>query len=83
MLTGVHTPYILPALSPRWSEFPPDTILDMGKISAEIRNKTELPRLMTRTDVAEYLGVEEKSLANWASEWRGPAGIKFGMRGTR
>lgn len=35
-------------------------------------------RLMTRADVAQLLGVEEKTLANWRTRAFGPQGFRVG-----
>jgi len=41
-------------------------------------SKEDLPRLMTRKEVAEYLGVAEGTLKNWSSAGTGPVTVKYG-----
>ena len=45
--------------------------------------KDDLPRLMTRREVAEHLGVAEGTLRNWNSAGRGPAPVKYGTSTVR
>jgi len=42
--------------------------------------KADLPRLMSRVEVAEYLGIAEKTLRNWNSAGQGPRPIKYNGR---
>ncbi|MGO1522840.1 MAG: helix-turn-helix transcriptional regulator [Nesterenkonia sp.] len=45
--------------------------------------KEDLPRLMTRQEVADHLGVAEGTLRNWNSAGRGPTPIKYGTTAVR
>jgi predicted DNA-binding transcriptional regulator AlpA len=42
--------------------------------------KFDLPRLMTRNEVAEYLGIAPKTLSNWNSAGTGPVPVRYGGR---
>lgn len=42
--------------------------------------KSDLPRLMTRAEVAEYLGVAINTIRNWNSAGVGPRPIKYGAK---
>lgn len=41
-------------------------------------SKADLPRLMTRKEVADYLGIAEGTLKNWNSAGTGPVPVKYG-----
>lgn len=43
-------------------------------------SKDDLPRLMTRLEVAEYLGIAEHTLRNWNSGGKGPVPVKYGRK---
>lgn len=42
--------------------------------------KNDLPRLMTRDEVADYLNISPKTLANWNSANEGPTPVKWGNK---
>lgn len=44
----------------------------------ERRAAANLPDLLTRAEVAEYLQMSVSGLANWAAEGKGPRFIKMG-----
>lgn len=48
--------------------------------TASKMTKHDLPRLMTRDEVAEYLNVSPKTLANWNSAGEGPTPVKWGNK---
>lgn len=41
-------------------------------VEAPSEDRTILPKLLTRQEAAEYLGVSAKTMANWASSGIGP-----------
>jgi len=42
--------------------------------------KHDLPRLMTRDEVAKLLGISPRTLSNWNSADRGPRPVKYGAQ---
>ncbi|WP_336621721.1 helix-turn-helix domain-containing protein [Yaniella sp.] len=54
----------------------------VSKVEPKI-TKHDLPRLMTRDEVAEYLDVAPKTLSNWNSAGTGPTPVRYGGRSVK
>ncbi|MDN5730672.1 MAG: helix-turn-helix transcriptional regulator [Yaniella sp.] len=52
----------------------------MTQQQEKIVDRKDLPRLMTRQEVAEYLNISPKTLSNWRSKGGGPTPVHSGSR---